>query len=388
MANILIFSPLALENGRGGEISSMELAEGLKKNHKITFLDTNILIGKKFLSRREINERLKCVDKNRINFATISFINWTFAIPYPREIIRLYQLVKANDIIYYSFSTIKLNVIFALLSIVNRNRKFIVGYRKPLFSEKFFSIYNLKYRTSILFLSLFKKSFYHHALSKHAKHFLDRFYQPERVIQIVHGINLKKFLINVEKKDRKTLNFCYIGYLDDVHKGIGVLVQAIELLLETHQDLNIKFEICGMGPLADTVQKLADTFPNQINYYGYVDNSEIPNYYKKNDVYLFTSRTEPFPRTIMEALVSGLIIIASKTIGSLELLKGKKFGFFIQDLNPKSIKDEILKVYKIWNQNPKKIENLQQKAKDFVIDNYSFEYELNSFENLIKKISK
>ena len=36
MVKVLVFSPLALENGRGGEISSMELAAGLNK-----YLKTN-----------------------------------------------------------------------------------------------------------------------------------------------------------------------------------------------------------------------------------------------------------------------------------------------------------------------------------------------------------
>ena len=35
MVNILIFAPFALENGRGGEISAMELAVGLQRFYNI-----------------------------------------------------------------------------------------------------------------------------------------------------------------------------------------------------------------------------------------------------------------------------------------------------------------------------------------------------------------
>ena len=41
MLNLFVFSPIALEIGRGGEISSMELAAGLQDFYKVTFIDTN-----------------------------------------------------------------------------------------------------------------------------------------------------------------------------------------------------------------------------------------------------------------------------------------------------------------------------------------------------------
>ena len=47
MAKIIIFSPNIVEFGRGGEISSMELASGLNKFYDVSFIDTNISPGEK-----------------------------------------------------------------------------------------------------------------------------------------------------------------------------------------------------------------------------------------------------------------------------------------------------------------------------------------------------
>ena len=58
---------------------------------------------------------------------------------------------------------------------------------------------------------------------------------------------------------------------------------------------------------------------------------KISEYYKMNDAYIFTSRSEPFPRVLMEALASGEIIICSHTIGSDELLSGT--FYILQVLN-------------------------------------------------------
>ncbi len=388
MIKILIVSPLALENGRGGEISSMELAAGLNKYYNTTFVHTNIFIGKKLLTKEVIEAKLNGVKiKTRTKFATINISNLVFTFPYPWDLIRLYRIVKRNNIIYTSCSTFKQNFIFMLFSLLHRRGRFIIGYRKPLHSDKLFSLYNIKYRLSILFFSLFKKKIYHHTLSKNAKKFLDLFYDSNKVIHIVHGIDLNKYKDDFFKdKSRDVLKFIYIGYLDDIHKGIKVLAETLDEFLKEYNDLKIFFEFCGMGPLETKIKSLESKFPNFIKFHGYISNDLVPEYYKKSDVYMFTSRVEPFPRSIMEALGSGLLVICSKTIGSVELLKGQEFSFFLNKLNKTSIKEKILEVYNLWIKDPERMYKLQKSARDYVFKNYSNSKEIESFKSLIDKI--
>ncbi len=343
MVKILIYSPLALENGRGGEISSMELAAGLNNYYNSSIVHTNIFFGKKFLSKNFINLKLNGVKiETRVKFATINISNLIFTFPYPWEVMKLYRLIKKNDVIYTSCSTFKENLMFMFFSLLHRRVKFIIGYRKPLHSDKLFSLYNIKYRLSILFFSLFKKRFYHHALSNSAKNFLDRFYDPNRVVHIIHGIDLNPYHDNVfDAKSAKKLNFIYIGYLDDIHKGIKILVDALDEFLTENRDLKIFFEFCGMGPLDTKIKALESKYSKFVKFHGYVRNDLVPTYYKKNDIYLFTSRVEPFPRALMEALGAGLVVICSKTIGSVELLKGKQFAFFLKKLDKSSLKEKL-----------------------------------------------
>lgn len=390
MKNIFIFNPLGLENGRGGEISAIELASGLQEFYNITLMDTNIFIGKKLLSKETINKKLKGLKKTgRIKFVTLSIFNKNFNFPYPWEIIKLFKLIKRNEIIYLSYSDIKQSLIFMFFSLLHRKGKFIIGYRKPLHSDKLFSLYNLKYRISLLFLSFFKRNIYHHALSKNAKKYLENFYNPKKIIHIIHGIKLNKFTSAESKKEPENkLKFVYIGFLDDVHKGVAVLLKAIEIFLEECEKAQVIFEFCGMGPLKSAVKELKQRFPEDLQFNGYIDNEKIARYYNQNDVFLFSSRVEPFPRAIMEALASKLIIISSKTIGSVELLKGRNFAFFIDDLNPRAIKEKISEVYDIWLENPQKIKELQEAARKFVVQNYSMAQEINMFKELIEKISK
>ena len=386
--NILIFSPLALENGRGGEISAIELASGFQDIYNITLMDTNILFGKGLLSQNEIKKKLKNVKRNkRIKFATFTFLNRIFTFPYPREIIKLYRQIRKNQIIYTSSSTIKIDLLLIFFSLLKRNTKFIIGFRKPLFSEKGFSLYNLKYRISILFFSLLKKRFYFHTISYHAKKFLEHFYDPNKVFHIIHGIDLKGYIEeSMEKKQNQTLNCIYVGYIDGVHKGVDVLLKGIQKVLEEKKNLKLFFEFCGEGPLVSQVIELQKKFPEYIRYNGYISNEEIPKCYKRNDVFLFTSRREPFGRVMIEALASNLLIICTKTFGSIEVLKGKRFAFFLQELNPDLIKEKIFEIYELWKSKIKLFRELQKSTKQYAFQNYSFSKELEMFKELIQKI--
>lgn len=389
MKTIFILSPVSLEHGRGGEISSMELALGLNQFYNITFADTNRDLGKKLIPREDINKKLKGIKRiHHLNFATAKIFNKNFDIIYPWEFIRLYRLIKKCDVVYTSISNFKISFMFMILSIINRKSKFIIGYRRPLYSNKLFSLYNVRYRASILLFSLFRKRIYHHALSRYAKKFLDNFYDPKKVVHITHGIQLKDYVSrNFSKNKKEILKFIYVGYLDDVHKGIKVLLKGIEIFIEKNNPNDVIFEFCGMGPLESDICALEKRFPNYIKFNGYISYDQIANFYGKSDVFLFSSRREPFPRVLMEALAARLVIICSKTIGSIELLKGKEFAFFIDKLDPKGFCEKINEVYRLWKESPEKINQLQNQAQEFVIKNYSTDIEIKMFRNLIDKVS-
>ena len=140
----------------------MDLAAGLQKYYNTTLFHTNLYYADKFLNKHETIKKLKergfkFKKIERMNFATINTLNRQFSFPYPLDIIHLYKKIKKNDVLYLSISKVKTNLLFMLLYLLNPKVKFIFGYHRPLHSEKLFSLYNLKYRLSILLLSLFKK---------------------------------------------------------------------------------------------------------------------------------------------------------------------------------------------------------------------------------------
>ncbi|GAG83025.1 unnamed protein product, partial [marine sediment metagenome] len=113
----------------------MELASGLDKYFDVTFIHTNILMGKNLLSKNAIKKKIKGLEiKFRMKFATLKISNLIFAFPFPLYIYKLYKEVKKCDVIYTSYSNIKQTLIFIIFSLLFRRGKFIIGYRKPLCS--------------------------------------------------------------------------------------------------------------------------------------------------------------------------------------------------------------------------------------------------------------
>jgi len=390
MVNVLIFSKGALENGRGGELFFIELAAGLQKYYKVTLLETNILINKKLLLKEEIDKRLRGIKRiPQLKFAQLSVLNEKFNFPYPSTIRKIYKIIKANDIIYTSTGNFKINLIILFTSLLNPQIKFTIGYHKPIHSEKKLSLYNLVYRNCILFFSLFKKNFYHHTISLHTKKYLEHFFDQKKIFFLIEGLDFDKFADNsIEKKKEDVLKFVYLGFLDDLHKGVGVLLKAIEEFLNENKNLKVSFEIIGIGPLKPEVERLEKRFPKFLKYLGYLNKEELGEALKRNDVLLFSSRKEPFGRVIIESLAAELIIICTQTVGSIEILRGKKFAFFLKKLGNKEFKENIMRLYKEWIKNPEKIRDLQKLAKQYALSEYSIDREIKMFKDFFDRITK
>lgn len=390
MVNVLVFSKNALENGRGGELFFIELAAGLQEYYKVTLLETNILINKKFLLKEEIEKRLRGVKRiSQLKFAQLSVLNKKFNFPYPSTIRKIYKMVKVNDIIYTPASNFKINLIIMFTSLLNPQIKFTIGYHKPIHSEKKLSLYNLKNRISILFFSLFKKNFYHHTISLHTKKYLEKFLDRKKISFLIEGLELDKFANNnLEKKREDVLKFVYLGFLDDIHKGAGVLLKAIEEFLIENKNLKVFFEIIGVGPLKPEAERLEKRFPKFLKYLGYLNKEELGEALKRNDILLFSSRKEPFGRVIIESLAAEQIVICTPTVGSIEILRGKKFAFFLKKLGIKEFKESIMRLYKEWIKNPEKIRDLQKLARQYALSKYSISKEIKMFKDFFDRITK
>ena len=106
-------------------------------------------------------------------------------------------------------------------------------------------------------------------------------------------------------------------------KNYGTAIRAIAKANNPH----LQYYICGKGPEEENLKALADSLgvAEQIHFLGF--RSDIKELLTAADIFLFTTKQEGLPRSMMEAMASGLPCIASRIRGNTDLLEGTDGGY-------------------------------------------------------------
>ena len=79
-----------------------------------------------------------------------------------------------------------------------------------------------------------------------------------------------------------------------------------------------------------------------IDFLGQIPNEKVPQYMAAADVFVSSSLYEGFPNVVLEAMVAGLPVIASKVGGLPEIIKDGENGFLVEPKNPELITEKVL----------------------------------------------
>ena len=115
---------------------------------------------------------------------------------------------------------------------------------------------------------------------------------------------------------------------------------GIEALAQL-KDISIYYVICGRGPLMENYKELAQSLKigERVILAGY--RTDVADFYKMADVLLFPSFREGLPVSVMEAMASGLPVIATKIRGSSDIVEDKKNGILLQPNDVKGVANAI-----------------------------------------------
>lgn len=87
------------------------------------------------------------------------------------------------------------------------------------------------------------------------------------------------------------------------------------------------YVVCGRGPLVEEHKRLAESLGvgNRVIFTGY--RTDVSDFYKMADIFVFPSLREGLPVALMEAMAAGLPCVASHNRGSNDLLAGSELLF-------------------------------------------------------------
>lgn len=149
---------------------------------------------------------------------------------------------------------------------------------------------------------------------------------PRRVTQIVNGVDTERF--SPPPKDFHTI--LPDGFVEPNVLVIGTVgrVQAVkdqETLLRAFAALvgggrSARLVIVGEGPLRSSLQSLAESLGvGELTWFpGNID--QVPDVLRSLDVFVLPSLAEGISNTLLEAMATGLPLLATSTGGNLELV--------------------------------------------------------------------
>jgi glycosyltransferase involved in cell wall biosynthesis len=122
----------------------------------------------------------------------------------------------------------------------------------------------------------------------------------------------------------------FVGRLS-TQKGVSVLLDALALV-----PARWHLRIVGDGPerASLTAQAARLGIAERVTFHGWAQREELPALYRAADVFVFPSLDEGMPNVVLEALASGLPIVATRIAGNDQLVLPGENGTLVPPSDP------------------------------------------------------
>ncbi len=151
------------------------------------------------------------------------------------------------------------------------------------------------------------------------------------------------------------------------NKGPKTLVRAAALVLHHHPQA--QFVLVGDGPLRNQLQE-------QVNHLGIEQavqflglRHDVPDLMRQANVFVRPSTLEGMPLTILEAMASGLPVVATPVGGTPELVKDGVNGYLVPVNDHDALANSIIKLL----DNPSLAEKMGQRGREMVEMDYTWD---------------
>ena len=229
--------------------------------------------------------------------------------------------------------------------------------------------------TKSLSKSIWKNSSYVVANSKSLQETCKRFSPNRDIKTITNGVDIEIFYPDKNKKfDSSEVQLLFISRLMP-QKGIDILIKACALL-NKKGTTNFKLTIVGEGHLKSLMFSLIERFnlKKNINFLGWKDLDELPDIYRSADIFILPSVMEGMSSVVLQAMASGLPIVASRVKGFEEIVEENLNGLFAEYNNPEEFAVAIEKLIKSPDLREKMSQKSLEKSKLFSWETISRQY--------------
>lgn len=158
----------------------------------------------------------------------------------------------------------------------------------------------------------------------------------------------------------------FAGRINDPRKNIGLLIDAVALAVQQGCDIRLQFAGDQVGEkLQACIQR--NNLQDRITCLGEMTNDNLPSFYQGLDMFVIPSHQEGLCIAGIEALATGVPVIATRCGGPEDYVVENKTGY-LTDRSAKSLADYIVAIASDRVLRGR----LSTNARDMAVKNYSF----------------
>ncbi len=188
---------------------------------------------------------------------------------------------------------------------------------------------------------------------------------------------------DITKRHReRELMIGFVGRLERI-KGVLNFVEAMPLILKSFPDLRIL--IIGDGPLRATIEEKIEAMgiSGTVKILGKVPHERMPHHYNSLKLLVLPSYSEGLPLAMLEAMSCGTPALATAVGGIPDVIRDGETGFILRSNDPEHIAERVVELLS----RPDLLEEVSERAYNWVRENLSAERALKSWRDILEKLS-
>jgi glycosyltransferase involved in cell wall biosynthesis len=203
----------------------------------------------------------------------------------------------------------------------------------------------------------------------------------QKIGVIYNGIDTNNFKPSPEVKPVNKFILTTGASRITTRKGIDYLIQAIKQLSLQYPQLLLR--AMGEGDAKESLKKLARDLKieKNVEFIGRIPREKTAPFYQEASLFILPSLNEGMSNAMLEALSSGLPLLATDTGGTKEILEDGENGFIIKMKNASDIAEKIKKLMDDSELREKMAEISRKKALEMSWEKIAKEY-LNLYKNI------
>lgn len=195
---------------------------------------------------------------------------------------------------------------------------------------------------------------------------------------VPNGVDVGRFVLNKDR-DWDKPRLLWVGRLV-YQKGLDILFNALGGLSLVPWTLTL----VGDGPQRNALEQIAikREIVDRIEFLGWLPKDELLRHYRDSNLFVFPSRHEGMPNSVLEAMASGLPVIASDISGNEELVIPGITGLLVPPGNTNALKDTLLDLLS----DPVRRKQMGSAARERVENHYTWDQVAQKYLSLLQEI--